>query len=49
MHPVMRVIIAAGGLLLIHPGTLTDVAGLCIVVICLLIQYGKRRKSAAVS
>lgn len=48
MHPVMRVIIAAGGLLLIHPGTLTDVAGLCIVVICLLIQYGKRRKSAAV-
>ncbi len=49
MNPVMRVIIAAGGLLLIHPGTLTDVAGLCIVVICLLIQYGKRRKSAAVS
>ncbi len=47
MKPLMRVVIAAGGLLLIHPGTLTDVAGLCIVVICLLIQYGKRRRAVA--
>ncbi|MCI5758742.1 MAG: TRAP transporter permease [Eubacterium sp.] len=47
MNPVIRVIIAAGGLLLIHPGTLTDVVGLCIVIICLVIQYGKRRRAVA--
>ena len=47
MNPVIRGIIAAGGLLLIHPGTLTDVVGLCIVIICLVIQYGKRRRAVA--
>lgn len=47
MSPVIRIVIALGGLLLIHPGTLTDVIGLLIVIVCLGIQFAKGRKTAA--
>ncbi len=49
MNPVIRIVIAAGGLMLIYPSTITDVCGLCIVAACLVVQYliGKRMKTAA--
>lgn len=39
MSPLSRVIIAAGGLCLIHPGGFTDIAGLAIVAVVLVYQY----------
>ena len=47
MNPAIRIAIAAGGLLLIHPGTLTDVIGLVLVVLCLAVQFLKGKKEAA--
>ncbi len=46
MNMVVRIVIAAGGLMLIHPAALTDAVGLCIVIACLVVQYmvGKRGK-----
>ena len=38
MSVVLRLIIAAGGLLLIHPAFMTDVVGLLVVVLCLVYQ-----------
>ncbi len=47
MNPVIRVAIAIGGLMLIHPALITDITGLAIVAVCLGFQYvlGKRQAS----
>lgn len=49
MNAVIRIVIAAGGLLLIHPALATDLVGLIIVFISLGFQYvlSKKRKAAA--
>lgn len=45
MKPVIRLLSICGGLLLIHPGLVTDIAGLIMVIGAMGIQYmaGKRR------
>lgn len=49
MNAVIRIVIAAGGLLLIHPALTTDLVGLVIVFASLGFQYvlSKKRKAAA--
>ena len=49
MNVVIRIVIAAGGLLLIHPALATDLVGLIIVFVSLGFQYvlSKKRKAAA--
>ena len=49
MNAVIRIVIAAGGLLLIHPALATDLVGLIIVFVSLGLQYvlSKKRKAAA--
>ncbi len=49
MNPVIRILAAVGGLLLIIPGILTDVSGLVLVIGSLGFQYvlGKKKKTAA--
>lgn len=49
MNAVIRIVIAAGGLLLIHPALATDLVGLVIVFVSLGFQYvlSKKRKAAA--
>ena len=46
MPAAVRVLIAAGGLMLIYPGVITDVPGLAIVFGCLAVQYmlGRKRR-----
>ncbi len=48
MNAVIRIVIAAGGLLLIHPALATDLVGLIIVFASLGFQYvlSKKRKAA---
>ncbi|MBR0400116.1 MAG: TRAP transporter permease [Mogibacterium sp.] len=45
MKPVIRLLSICGGLLLIHPGLVTDIAGLIMVIGAMGVQYmaGKRR------
>ena len=43
----LRILIAAGGLLLIYPGTLTDVIGLVVVGGICLFQMLRNRKTPA--
>ena len=49
MNAVIRIVIAVGGLLLIHPALATDLVGLVIVFASLGFQYvlSKKRKAAA--
>ena len=49
MNAVIRIVIAAGGLLLIHPALATDLVGLIIVFVSLGFQYvlSKKRKATA--
>lgn len=46
MSVIMRLIIAAGGLLLIHPALITDIIGLVIVALCLIFQAVMSSKNA---
>ena len=47
----LRITCAAGGLMLIYPGLVTDTAGLLLVGVSLLIQYvgGKSQKTCLAS
>ena len=47
MNPVIRILMAAGGLLLIHPGVMTDIIGIVVVAGCLVILAGKGKKEKA--
>ncbi len=49
MHTLIRIVIACGGLMLIHPAVVTDAVGLAIVAICLVYQYIKGKNTKAVS
>ena len=47
MNPVFRILIAAGGLALMYPGTLTDVIGCGVVVAIGVIEWLSRKKKTA--
>ena len=47
MNPVFRILIAAGGLALMYPGTLTDVIGCGVVVAIGVIEWLNRKKKTA--
>ena len=38
MNPVLRLISIAAGLMMIHPGTITDIVGIAILVVLLVVQ-----------
>ena len=45
IHPVVRVFFALGGLMLIDPRALTDIIGIVVIAVCVLIQYLTSRSS----
>ena len=47
MNPLFRVLIAAGGLCMMIPGTLTDIVGLVAVVAVVVFQRIGAKKTAA--
>lgn len=47
MHMITRIVIAAGGLMLIHPALLTDVIGIAVVVATLVFNRVVEKKYAA--
>ena len=48
MNPLVRILFAAGGLLMMYPGTLTDVIGIVIFALAFAWQYlGSRRGTGA--
>ena len=46
IHPILRVLFAAGGLLMIVPGTMTDAIGFAIVAAMVAIQFKKAKKES---
>jgi TRAP-type uncharacterized transport system fused permease subunit len=44
---VMRIVAAVGGLMLIYPGTITDLVGLVLVGAVIAMQVLKEKKAAA--
>ena len=47
LNTVFRVILIAAGLMLIYPGTLTDIVGTAITVAVFVVELGIRRRTAA--
>ena len=47
MNPVIRLVLAAGGLMMIYPGTLTDIAGVVLAAAALVFHYLSAKRSAA--
>ena len=47
MNPLVRILFAAGGLLMMYPGTLTDVIGIVIFALAFAWQYLGAKRSAA--
>ncbi len=45
LNPVFRIVLAAAGLMLIYPGTVTDIIGIAITVGVYLLTMGGRRKA----
>ena len=45
LNPVMRIILIAAGLMLIYPGTVTDIAGTAITVAVFIAELGLRRRT----
>lgn len=45
INPVVRVLFALGGLMLIDPRALTDIIGIVVIAVCVLIQYLASRSS----
>ena len=44
LNPAFRIILVAAGLLLIYPGTVTDIIGIVVVAIVFAIEFGMRKK-----
>jgi TRAP-type uncharacterized transport system fused permease subunit len=47
INPVLRVLMAAGGLMLMYPTTVTDIAGIVVVGAVIAIQYFSSKKETA--
>ena len=48
INPVFRIILAAAGLMLIYPGTVTDIAGIAITAGIFILQSGKKSRAVSV-
>ena len=46
MPTVLRIVAAVGGLMLIYPGTITDIAGVILVGAVIVLQLAKEKKAA---
>ena len=46
LNPVFRIALAAAGLMLIYPGTVTDIIGIAITVCIFIIQMAQRRSAS---
>jgi len=46
MNWIERILFIAGGLMMVHPGTLTDLAGVGLLAACVVNQYRKKRGGA---
>jgi TRAP transporter 4TM/12TM fusion protein len=46
MHWVERILFITGGLMMVHPGTLTDLTGIGLLAACVANQYRKKRGGA---
>ena len=47
INPVLRILMAAGGLMLMYPTTVTDIAGIVVVGAVIAIQYFSSKKETA--
>ena len=49
LNPLLRIVLAAAGLCLIYPGTVTDIIGIVVTAVIFVLQWqtGKGRKEAA--
>ena len=47
IHPVLRVLLAAGGLLMMDPTPMTDVVGVILMAVVIIVQFFLGRKKAA--
>ena len=47
LQALLRIVVAAGGLMLIYPGTVTDLVGLVLVGVVIALQILKAKKAAA--
>jgi TRAP-type uncharacterized transport system fused permease subunit len=45
LNPVMRIILLAAGLMLIYPGTVTDIVGTAITVVVFIIEVQMKKKA----
>jgi len=43
MSWIERIVFAVGGLLLVDPGTITDIIGIGLLALCVVSQYRKKR------
>ncbi len=46
MNPLVRILFAAGGLLMMYPGTLTDIIGIVVFALAFAWQYLGAKRSA---
>ena len=46
LNPLFRIVLAAAGLMLIYPGTLTDIIGIVITVGIFIIQMTQKRNAS---
>lgn len=44
LNPVLRIVLAAAGLMLIYPGTVTDIIGIAVTAVVFAIEIGRRKK-----
>ena len=44
LNPLVRIILAVGGLCMVIPGTVTDLLGLTALVLVVVYEYGMKRK-----
>ena len=49
IHPVLRIVLAIGGLGMMIPGTLTDVVGLALVALVIVVQYWSAKREKAIT
>ena len=47
LNPLLRIIVIAAGLMLIYPGTVTDIVGTAITVVVFIIEMGARKAGKA--
>ena len=45
LNPLVRIILAAAGLMMVIPGTVTDLIGLIVLVLVVTYEYGMKRKA----